>query len=357
MHRNIRITIKSPNKEFTVNADRFAEITGRFSKLRVALVGDFCLDRYLEIDPARAERSIETGLEVLNVARVRSQPGGCGTILNNLAALGVGTVYPVGFAGNDGEGYELMRALGQVGCVDLGHFFQTPERRTFSYTKPLVMEPGQSPRELNRLDFKNWIPTPEAVQERIAGSLAALAKRVDAMVLLEQVDEAGTGVLADGVLNALGEIRRDNPDLLILADSRRGAGHFPAVGLKMNRDEFAVMTGEPAPMPLADLCAAVGRLAAEQGQAVFVSLSEEGIAGAIPGAVAEQVPCYPVRGEIDIVGAGDAVMANLATAMAAGAEPGEAMRLAMAAASVVVHQLGTTGTASPGDLHDLVCTH
>ena len=160
-----------------MNADRFAEITGRFSKLRVALIGDFCLDRYLEIDPARAERSIETGLGVLNVARVRSQPGGCGTILNNLAALGVGTVYPVGFAGNDGEGYELMRALGQVGCVDLGHFFQTPARRTFSYTKPLVMEPGQSPRELNRLDFKNWIPTPEAVQERIAGSLAALAKR------------------------------------------------------------------------------------------------------------------------------------------------------------------------------------
>ena len=98
-----------------MNAARFAEITGRFSKLRVALVGDFCLDRYLEIDPARAERSIETGLEVLNVARVRSQPGGCGTILNNLAALGVGTVYPVGFAGNDGEGYELMRALGQCG--------------------------------------------------------------------------------------------------------------------------------------------------------------------------------------------------------------------------------------------------
>ena len=98
-------------------------------------------------------------------------------------------------------------------------------------------------------------------------------------------------------------------------------------------------------------------MAAERGQPLCVSLSGEGIAGAIPGAVAEQVPCCPVRGEIDIVGAGDAVMANLATALAGGAEPGEAMRLAMAAGSVVVHQLGTTGTASPEDLHDLVCTH
>jgi len=340
-----------------VKEDRFTELAGRFSDLRVALVGDFCLDRYLEIDPAQAETSIETGLDVFNVADVRSQPGGCGTILNNLSALGVGTVFPVGFAGEDGEGYELMRALGQVGCVELEHFFQTPERRTFSYTKPMVIEPGKSPRELNRLDFKNWSPTPESVQGRVIESLNALAKRVDAMVLLEQVDEADTGVLAGGVLEALGQLRRDNPDLLILADSRRGLGHFPAVGLKMNREEFAVMTGEAVDMPLADLCAAIGRLATDRGQAVFVSLSEEGIAGAKPGEVSEHMPCLPLRGEIDIVGAGDAVMANLAMGLAAGAEIVEAMEFAMAAASVVVHQLGTTGTANLEEIRPLVCAH
>ncbi|MDA7520611.1 PfkB family carbohydrate kinase [bacterium] len=337
--------------------ERFAEIADRFSDLRVALVGDFCLDRYLEIDPALAETSIETGLEVLNVANVRSQPGGCGTILNNLSALGVGTVFPVGFAGEDGEGYELMRSLGQVGCVDLVHFFQTPERRTFSYTKPMMMEAGKSPRELNRLDFKNWSPTPESVQERTISALSTLAKRVDVMVLLEQVDEADTGVLAGGVLDALGQIRRDNPDLLILADSRRGLGHFPSVGLKMNREEFAVLTGGSADMPLAELCAAIGRLATERGQAVFVSLSEEGIAGAKPGEAPEHVPCLPLRGEIDIVGAGDAVMANLAMALAGGAAIVEAMKFAMAAASVVVHQLGTTGTANLRDIRPLVCAY
>ena len=78
---------------------RFAEITDRYPSLRLALVGDFCLDRYLEIDPALAETSIETGLPVHNVVRVRSQPGGAGTILNNLVALGVGEVFPVGFRG------------------------------------------------------------------------------------------------------------------------------------------------------------------------------------------------------------------------------------------------------------------
>jgi len=66
---------------------RFRTLAAAHTKLRIAVVGDFCLDRYLEIDPDRAETSIETGLPVHNVIRVRAQPGGAGTILNNLVAL------------------------------------------------------------------------------------------------------------------------------------------------------------------------------------------------------------------------------------------------------------------------------
>src|SRR5258706_8561478 len=94
-----------------MNLARFKQITSRYATLRLAVVGDFCLDRYLEIDPARKEVSIETGLPVHNVVNVRSQPGGAGTILNNLVALGIGEIYPVGFSGEDGEGFELRRAL------------------------------------------------------------------------------------------------------------------------------------------------------------------------------------------------------------------------------------------------------
>ena len=94
-----------------MNADRFEAITAKYSQLRVAVVGDFCLDRYLEIDPARTETSIETDLPVYNVANVRAQPDVAGTEFQFFAALGIGTLYPVGFAGEDGEGYELCRAL------------------------------------------------------------------------------------------------------------------------------------------------------------------------------------------------------------------------------------------------------
>jgi len=58
-----------------VNPKRFETITQRYASLRIAVVGDFCLDRYLEIDPAKGETSIETGLPVYNVVRVRSLTG------------------------------------------------------------------------------------------------------------------------------------------------------------------------------------------------------------------------------------------------------------------------------------------
>ena len=64
---------------------RFQTIAARYARLKLALVGDFCLDRYLEIDPARAEISIETGLPVHNVVRVRAQPGG--DIVNDALAV------------------------------------------------------------------------------------------------------------------------------------------------------------------------------------------------------------------------------------------------------------------------------
>ena len=137
-----------------MNAERFATITDQYPKLRVAVVGDFCLDRYLEIDPTKAETSIETGLPVYNVVNVRAQPGGAGTVLNNLVALGVGEIFPVGFIGDDGEGYELRRALAALPGVRLDYLLQTSARRTFTYCKPLIVQANQPPRELNRLDQK-----------------------------------------------------------------------------------------------------------------------------------------------------------------------------------------------------------
>ncbi len=68
----------------------------------------------------------------------------------------------------------------------------------------------------------------------------------------------------------------------------------------------------------------------------------------------EYAPAVPVRGEIDVVGAGDSVTANLTVALAAGARGMEVLEIANAAASVAVHKLGTTGTADIAEIDALV---
>lgn len=339
-----------------MSPDRFDSITSSYKRLRIAIAGDFCLDRYLEIDPARAETSIETGLPVHNVVRVRAQPGGAGTILNNLVALGVGRMFPVSFCGDDGEGYELRRELAKRPGVELEHFITSAERRTFTYCKPLVVEPGRGPVELNRLDSKNWSPTPESLVERLAHGLRAIAAEIDALIVLEQVDRAGTGVISPGVLDVIAQIARERPDLPILADSRRGLAGWPGLSFKMNAAELAALLGgEAANSPdLETVKRTALDLARRNGRPVFVTLAERGIVGASVGGVAEHVPALPVRGPIDIVGAGDAVTANLAAALSSGATLRESIGLAAIASSVVIHQLGTTGAASVPDLRALL---
>ncbi len=337
-----------------MDTPRFREIAARYQDLRVAIVGDFCLDRYLEIDPGRSETSIETALEVYNVVNVRSQPGGAGTILNNLIDLGVGRLLPVGFHGRDGEGAELRQALERLnerGQLDLRHFRESDERRTFTYTKPLITREGEPPRELNRLDFKNWDPTPGALSMKLAESVRSLADEADAFVILDQVDLAGTGVITDIVLEAVADMAKSRPDKLILGDSRNAIDRFPPVSLKLNDHEFRRhLVPVPDDSPAAELSGLV-KLAANRRQSrIFVTLGADGIVCGSKDSETESVPAHPVLGEIDIVGAGDAVTANLAAALAAGASATEAMRIAMAAASVVIHKLGTTGTASTDEI-------
>ncbi|OJW22685.1 MAG: carbohydrate kinase [Planctomycetales bacterium 71-10] len=337
-----------------MSPDRFAEIASRYKGLRIAVVGDFCLDRYLEIDPARAETSIETGLPVYNVANVRAQPGGAGTVLNNLVALGVGRIEVVGFRGDDGEGYELQRGLEIHPAVSTEHLHTAADRRTFTYCKPLVVRPGEAPVELNRLDSKNWTPTPKPLEARLIESLRAVATRCHAIIVLEQVDAAETGVVTRGLLEAIDRITDERPELLFLADSRRGLKGWPGVGLKMNAAELGAMLGRPPAESVDDARRAAAELAKGSGRPVFVTMAERGIVAADPAGETVHVGSLPLRGPIDVVGAGDSVTANLAAALAAGASLREAVELAAVASSVVVHQVGTTGVATVDDLAGLL---
>lgn len=316
-------------------------ILGRLFYLNVGVVGDLFLDRYLDLDAALTEPSLETGLDAYQVVRVRSCPGAAGTVINNLSALGVARILPLAVLGDDGEGFELRQALAALRGVDQQHLFTTPERRTPTYTKPMLSRPGETPRELNRFDIKNRTPLPTELEDKLLRSLDELWRQANVLVVLDQVSEVDCGVVTRRVRQRLAELAALEPHKFVLADSRERIGEFRQVCVKPNERECRQALGlaDDAPLDVAELARRTGR-------PVFCTRGDAGILVVDPPQ-RHTVPAYSVSGPIDIVGAGDATSAGIVCARAAGASLTEAAAFGCLVASITIQQIGTTGTATP----------
>jgi rfaE bifunctional protein kinase chain/domain len=321
---------------------RLDQILSRFGDLTIAVVGDFFLDKYLEIDPALAEVSLETGLEARQVVQVRCQPGAAGTVVSNLCALGIGRVVCIGFTGDDGEGYELCRGLRAMGA-DIEHLVTRPDRFTPTYCKPLVREAGRV-RELERLDTKNRAPLPSDLDADLIGRVRSVAALANGIIALDQVQEAECGVITSGLRDTLTEIAAARSGLIVLGDSRTRIGAYRGITVKSNRDEACRAAGLSQ-----DAAACARALSRLVGGPAYVTVGAEGMLYAAAEQV-HHVPAIPVTGEIDIVGAGDSATAGVVSALCAGADPLEAALLGNLCASITVRQIGTTGTATQAQL-------
>lgn len=336
----------------TLTESRLAELLDGFPQVRIALVGDFFLDKYLDCDRQLSEVSLETGLEAYQVVRVRCYPGAAGTVAANLKALEVGRVYAVGFTGDDGEGYELRRGLARWG-VDTTHLFVRSDLLTPTYTKPMMREHDGRIHELNRLDIRPRQPLPEDLQNDILAALERLLPEVDAVIVADQVPERNWGVITDRVRAMLVSWAATRPRPLFYADSRVRIGEFTHFVVKPNRFEAAqaVLGARPEEVSLEQATAFAQRLFDRTGKPVFVTAGEQGIIVAATGGV-WHVPAVPVTGEIDITGAGDSVTGGLVPALCLGAHPVEAATVGNLVASITVQQVGVTGTATRSQVLD-----
>lgn len=326
-------------------------ILERIPRLQIGVIGDLFLDRYLEIDAALTEPSLETGLDAYQVVDVRCSPGAAGTVVNNLAALGAGRIYPIAAIGDDGEGHELRQALGRLPAVDPRGLILAPDRRTPTYVKPMLHQKDRPPRELNRLDIKNRRPLPEALDAQIQSKLVEIWPGLDALVVLDQVSEPDCGVITSHVREQLTALTATAVDKFVLADSRERIDLFRGVCLKPNRQEALRAAGFADKDGADVLERAAVLLARRAGRWVFCTDGVDGIVLASPQdgerTTQQRIAAYPVAGPIDIVGAGDSTSAAIICAMAAGAGVEAAAAFGNLVASITIQQLGTTGVATP----------
>jgi bifunctional ADP-heptose synthase (sugar kinase/adenylyltransferase) len=356
-----------------ITLPRLESILSGLSGLKIGLVGDLFLDRYLDLDPALVETSIETGLEAYQVTRVRNSPGALGTVMNNLAALGVGRLVPVTILGDDGQAYDLLNELRKL-PVDVEHVVRDPARLTPTYTKPMRRNAAGGWHELNRIDLRNSAPPSRETESRLITHITDVFDRVDGLIVLDQVNEDEWGVITTNVRQRLASLCQARPDRTVLVDSRQRIGRFRFGMLKPNVAECRkALAGEergaqtvPDTWFASDMASAreaAQALSRHTGRPLFCTLGASGMllvgfggpgetggGNFLPGsssAPVEHVPGYPVTGPIDIVGAGDSATAGIVSALLSGATPREAAAMGNLVASITVQQVGTTGTASP----------
>lgn len=325
-------------------------ILEKLPRVKIALVGDLFLDKYLDLDATLTEKSVETDLDAYQVTRVRCYPGAGGTVLNNLKALGIGELHALSVIGQDGEGFELLCELDKA-QIHSEHVLQTSSRMTPTYTKPMLSEASGPARELNRIDIKNRRPQGDEIDRQVIAALDELTPLVDAVIIADQVSERNHGVVTDAVRAHLSKLAAAQPQRIYFADSRSHIAHFRNCVAKPNRSELFHAVGVPDndPQDRQSVVAAARALSSQTGRQVYTTCGPDGILH-LDGETAQQIPGVPISGPIDIVGAGDSTTAGIVSALCAGATPAQAARVGCLVASITIQQLGTTGTATPAQV-------
>ncbi len=330
-----------------LSIERLDQLLARLPDVSIAVIGDYFLDKYLLIDPALAEPSLETGLEAYQVVGKRICPGAAGTVVSNLHSLGVGSIRAVGATGCDGEGFELRQGLTAWG-VDMTGLIEDAEIVTSTYTKPMMRQPDGSEREHNRIDIANRRPLGNDLQERLAEQVRACVGVVDGIIVADQVAEPELGVIGPRLRELICDIGAAHPDMPLLVDSRGNIGSYGNVIVKPNAREGAAAVGldyEDETVARDHANAIATELFKRTGRTVYLTLGSAGLAMRDADRFM-RIQGYHVDGPVDIVGAGDSTTAGIVSGLCAGAEPAEAGLLGNLVASLTIQQLGVTGTAT-----------
>lgn len=318
------------------------------SDLCFGIVGDFCADVYLKIDPSASENSLETGLPTQPVAEQRFSLGGAGNVAANLTSMGAGEVHAFGVVGDDMHGERMIRLLKEQGISTGGVLLQEKKWSTHVFTKILVDNVEQP-----RLDYGNFNELHPDIAAQLLSGLADRLPRLDILVVNQQVYR---GVHTASFRKALTALINTQQPTLCITDSRAYSDDFEGTIRKININEALRICGRRSPID----GQVPGQIALESAVALFnrwrkpviVTRGEYGCVVCDQEGIHE-IPGLLLLGPTDSVGAGDSMLAGIAAALAAGFAPAAAAEFGTLVAGVTVQKLFVTGTAAPGEILEL----
>lgn len=288
---------------------------------QVLVVGDMMLDRYWFGDVDRI--SPEAPVPVVQIKRSDERLGGAANVARNAAALGA-KVGMLGVVGDDEPGRTLEALLQASDVQPYLHL-----DNTLSTTIKLRVVAHQ--QQLLRVDFEN-APATEV--------LASVQDRYQTLVNDYQVlvlSDYGKGGLTH-VARMVEAGRAAGRAVLIDPKGDDYSRYRGATLITPNRSEMRVVVG--AWKTEADLTIRAQNLRRElQLEALLLTRSEEGMTLYTEAEVLHV--SAQAREVYDVSGAGDTVIATLATMLGAGVPLKEAVQHANRAGGIVVGKLGT----------------
>ncbi len=297
----------------------------------VLCVGDLMLDDFVYGEVVRI--SPEAPTPVIAVKREEKVIGGAGNVARNVASLGAKCLF-VGVVGDDETGRTVTTAFAEFAGAIEPHLVVDPSRPT---TRKVRFVSEHHSTHLLRADWERARAVDATIESELIERIRTLLPRAAAVVLSDYAKGVLTHRVTRAVIEEAGKLGKP---VIVDPKGTDFSCYRGATAITPNRKELSDATRRPV-ATLADVADATVELAKLVGsEAVLVTLSEEGMLLHVTGTDPVHVPAYPVKVR-DVSGAGDTVVAVLATLLAAGAGFEPAVRAANAAASVVVGKRGT----------------
>jgi len=291
------------------------------AKPRILVVGDIMLDRYVIGEVSRI--SPEAPVPVLAAKHEENRPGGAANVAANISAMG-GDATLLAVVGEDSASAELEVCLQRYSVNTL--FVKDPQGGTTQKTRLVGSQ------QIARVD-RDVRPTTQT-QQRLLEEFERRVKDYDLIVFSDY---------AKGTLERLPEFLEiaSRQGVQTLVDPKRVTPTFyrGAFLLKPNNSEFIGLFGAYGSDQelVAKASAAIDEL---QLQHLVITRGAKGMVIVSAGGHADFVPTR-ARDVFDVSGAGDTVLAALATELSAKRSISDAVHRANVAAGIAVSHPGT----------------
>ena len=317
----------------------------KFNKINILIIGDMVADVYLKGNISRVSR--EAPVLVLEHAGEKVVPGGAANVVHNIATLG-GQAFAVGLIGNDKAGGGLRDILNDKNVETTGLIIEE-NRPTITKTRIIAGGSATVSQQIVRIDQEMKSPILSQTEKSFVNILKQVIDKIDAVVL----SDYGSGMLSDKIRSFIIESCQEK-NIKTIVDSRYDILKFEGVSfVKQNEAEAAKAVGFE--LTSEDAVVTAGKILLEklQAEGIIISRGEQGMSLIQDNGEIHHIPVVDKSEVFDVSGAGDTAVAAFILAIASGAKPVEATKIANFAAGIAVRKLGTA-TVSNEELNEVL---